>query len=209
MTEIIGKKFGDLIVEKIYYENNELNYRKYLCQCKCGEEIIVDEIDLLIGHILNCGCKFKKEFFTLNCECCNKKITVEFDKNKLNKIEKESFVDKNGKQHYDIIYELNYTCDKCKFDNTIKKDSFLSSENVQLLRKFINENCIIGSYFPLKERTTKRDFKLAYFDWLEKNNSFDKKLLNTSCNLALEKLYGETFMKSNGSVYMSKIKLKD
>lgn len=208
MIEIIGKKFGDLIVEKIHYENIELNYRKYLCRCKCGEEIIVDEGDLLTGNILNCGCKTIKEFFTLRCQCCNEEITVEFDKNKLNKVEKESFVDENGKQHYDIFYTLNYTCHKCEFDNVIKNNDFFSSEKVRLLKKFINQNCIVKNYFPLKERTTKRDFKLAYFDWLGKNNSSGERLTNNSCNLALEKLYGETFIKSNGLIYMSKIKLK-
>lgn len=209
MNKLIGKTYGDLKVEKIHYENEKLNYRKYLCKCECGEEIIVDEIDLLSGKVLNCGCKCIKEFFTLNCECCNKNITIEFDKNKLKKIEKESFIDKNGKQHYSIFYELNYLCDKCKFDRVIKNDDLLSSENVRLLKKFINENCVLSDYFPAKKRTSRKDFKFAYNNWLGKNNSFDKRLNNNSFNLALAKLYSETFIKSNGVIYLTKIKLKD
>lgn len=208
MNEIIGKIFGDLTVTELHYENNELNYRKYICKCKCGKEIIADEIDLLNGNIVNCGCKYLQEYFLLKCNCCGNKIEVPFNKSNLSKIENE-WIDKDGKQHYDIIYRIDYTCDKCEFENKIQNDNFLSSKNVQLLKKFVNENCIVGNYFPLKERITRKDFKLAYNNWLGKNGVFDKRLPNNKFNIALKKLYDETFIKSNGIFYMTKVKLKD
>ena len=57
MKDIIGKRFGKLVVLK-YVEH--INHRPYyLCKCDCGNTKIVNGHNLEMGHIISCGCYSK------------------------------------------------------------------------------------------------------------------------------------------------------
>lgn len=51
--QIIGQKFGHLIVIK---KVSEKGHTKYLCQCDCGNSIEVFASNLISGHTKSCGC---------------------------------------------------------------------------------------------------------------------------------------------------------
>ena len=53
---IIGKRFGKLVVIKLVQEGN-VHHRKYLCLCDCGKTKVVSEDNLKRGHTKTCGCR--------------------------------------------------------------------------------------------------------------------------------------------------------
>lgn len=53
-SELIGRRFGRLIVEK---KAESLNHRaRFLCVCDCGNTKLVLGQSLLSGHVKSCGC---------------------------------------------------------------------------------------------------------------------------------------------------------
>lgn len=54
IKDIIGKRFGKLIVDKIYQEDGY--YTTYLCKCDCGNNCVVRRDYLIAGTIASCGC---------------------------------------------------------------------------------------------------------------------------------------------------------
>ena len=79
-------------------------------------------------------------------------------------------------------------------------------ENNTLLT-FIKECCIIKPDIIPSLRTKRSTFRTAYDLWIKKNNNGRGKLSSKDMNLLLEKNYGETYVKSDGIVYMSIIVL--
>lgn len=56
VEDLIGKKFGRLVViEKIKKEKTDKE-TKWLCVCDCGEHTIVNNSNLRNGHTKSCGC---------------------------------------------------------------------------------------------------------------------------------------------------------
>ena len=53
---LVGMRFGKLIVEELLPESNKFNRRQYRCKCDCGNETIVSTNSLLTGHTMSCGC---------------------------------------------------------------------------------------------------------------------------------------------------------
>lgn len=54
IKDIIGKRFGKLIVDKIYQEDGFDT--TYLCKCDCGNNCVVRRDHLIAGTIASCGC---------------------------------------------------------------------------------------------------------------------------------------------------------
>jgi len=61
LINMIGKKFGKLIVIKRNYPNSKEGQPKYLCKCDCGKETVVRGYCLRRGSTKSCGC-LKEEF---------------------------------------------------------------------------------------------------------------------------------------------------
>lgn len=53
---LVGQKFGRLIVLEQLLESNKFNRRLYKCKCDCGNEIVIDGSRLSNGHTVSCGC---------------------------------------------------------------------------------------------------------------------------------------------------------
>ena len=57
MANIIGEKFGRLLVIKKIKACKETNYKtRYLCLCDCGNEILTESYKLKSKHTTSCGC---------------------------------------------------------------------------------------------------------------------------------------------------------
>ena len=61
VDDMLGKKFGKLTVIKLAEKNPNLTNRckYYLCQCECGNTVIVQGSALRQGHSTSCGCARK------------------------------------------------------------------------------------------------------------------------------------------------------
>lgn len=63
LIDLIGKRFGNLVVIKRvedYVYNScgkEIRSPKWLCQCDCGNNVVVQGGNLRSGNTTNCGCK--------------------------------------------------------------------------------------------------------------------------------------------------------
>lgn len=75
-------------------------------------------------------------------------------------------------------------------------------ENNTLL-SFVNECCEIMPNMIPSGRTKRSTFRDAYDVWIKKNNNGKGKLNSKDINLLLEKNFGEKYIKSHGTIYMS------
>lgn len=57
--DILGRQFGNLTV--IAYEGNREGAYFWRCRCKCGNETVVRQNNLLLGHTKSCGCLQKTQ----------------------------------------------------------------------------------------------------------------------------------------------------
>jgi len=65
MSKLIGKRFERLIVIQ-RTDNDKWRHSRWLCQCDCGNEIIVLGYDLKRGHTKSCGCLQKEQIIKSN-----------------------------------------------------------------------------------------------------------------------------------------------
>lgn len=54
-TDLVGKRFGKLIVKNDYIKTKS-NKAKWLCKCDCGNEKYILRHDLISGSTKSCGC---------------------------------------------------------------------------------------------------------------------------------------------------------
>lgn len=56
--DLTGKRFGRLVVEKLYDGPNHLKYKStlWVCKCDCGNTSLVETSNLMNGHTRSCGC---------------------------------------------------------------------------------------------------------------------------------------------------------
>jgi len=74
-NDIIGQKFGNLTVIQgpldITEESSwKKKQRKWLCKCKCGNEVIRVTNQLNKGTATSCGCQSKERIIKLNTQNC-------------------------------------------------------------------------------------------------------------------------------------------
>ena len=55
-TDILGQRFGKLLVIERDYENQTYEGAFWKCKCDCGNIITVSGKNLRLGHTLSCGC---------------------------------------------------------------------------------------------------------------------------------------------------------
>lgn len=53
---LIGKRFGRLLVKDVLPEPTKGHMKQWVCQCDCGKQIIVQTGNLTNGHTQSCGC---------------------------------------------------------------------------------------------------------------------------------------------------------
>ena len=203
---MIGKKFGHLTVTDIAYLNKGTNYIRYLCKCDCGNTILADEIELTMGYKESCGCTYYKEILQIECKRCKEKIEIPFNKKELKKYIEESYVDNKGKQHYNLYYKLENMCERCvKYVKSVELDN----ESKRCLVEFVEEKCLIEDNIVPRKRTLKSEFRNEYYKWLNCNNKLEYKLGRTEIDSVLKEIYDENNIKSNGLIYLRKIRLAD
>lgn len=204
--EMMGKKFGHLTVIDIAYLNKGTNYIRYLCKCDCGNIILADEIELTMGYKESCDCTYYNEIFQIECKRCKEKIEIPFNKKKSKKYIEESYVDSKGKQHYNLYYKIGNMCERCiKYVKSVE----LNDKSKKYLVEFVEEKCLIEDNIVPRKRTLKSEFRNEYYKWLNYNNKIEYKLRRVEIDSVLKEQYDEKNIKSNGLMYLTKIRLVD
>ena len=120
---LIGQKFERLLVLRRaddYVTKQGKHYSRWLCECDCGEIIVVDQSKLLNWHTKSCGC--------FRAEKISKIKSIDLTGmrfGKLTVIERlESFVDKNGSKKSSAWF-CKCDCGGCK---TVRASSLISGD---------------------------------------------------------------------------------
>ena len=149
-NNLVGKRFGRLIVLK-RMQNHPINNKvQFLCKCDCGKETIVTSDNLQRGHTLSCGCyKYEQE------KECNVK---DLSNQKFGKLLVINRVDKSNEKgvfwncrcdcgKYKIISSVSLLhgtrscgCIKSKGENLIKE--ILDKMKILYFSEYSFDNCI-------------------------------------------------------------------
>ena len=117
--DLIGQKFGKLKVLSLV----SIAPRKYLCECECGGQTIVEPGNLKDGHTQSCGCIVSLGQEKINTYLTTHKIhfkpeyttriagfvgVARYDFAILNKTnEVQYLIEFHGRQHYEVAYSWN------------------------------------------------------------------------------------------------------
>lgn len=58
--DIIGQKFGRLLVVDYYGKIGKRKLSHFLCECDCGNKTVVQYSNLCNGHTKSCGCATRR-----------------------------------------------------------------------------------------------------------------------------------------------------
>ncbi len=56
--ELVGRKYGRLLVTAPHPKSTTTNHRQWICRCDCGGEKIVSTSNLNSGNVSSCGCAY-------------------------------------------------------------------------------------------------------------------------------------------------------
>lgn len=147
---IVGQRFGKLVVVELLEKSNRFNRRLYRCKCDCGNEIIVPSSSLITDHTHSCGCllsyynMYIKQFLDTNNIENQSEYTV-FIGNKYYRFDfylpqYNLFIEYDGKQHYEPVQYYGNNIEDAK--NALRKtqehdkikDKYCKDNNINLLR---------------------------------------------------------------------------
>lgn len=153
----IGKTYGRLTILSRHMEYILDNRYPYLCQCSCGEKVIVPHKNMVTGNTLSCGC-LKSDVAGTNTK--NKRI--EDDKkiigikiNHLTILRRHNIYDKQGRLPFVCLCDCGQECIISKNhlfkENGTKSCGCVASKNVlqykDNIRKNFNWQHYIGKTF--------------------------------------------------------------
>lgn len=157
--DFLNKKFDDLtVIEKI--GSSETRYNTWLCQCLCGNTILVDTRRLVRGTVRNCGCKPKPDKR-------NGRIAEDITNQRFTKLVALERVES-------LKGRTRWFC-QCDCGNTtiattksLKEGKTISCGCIRSVRPYGNYNDLTGKKFgrlTVKEITSNRDYKGSIY-WL-------------------------------------------
>lgn len=100
-TDLIGKRFGKLIVIEYKYTNE---HKYYLCKCDCGNETVVASNKLTGNKTKSCGCLKKKHDYGVAS------FNVLFSEYKKNAIKRQIVFDLTTEQFKTLVIQNCYYC---------------------------------------------------------------------------------------------------
>ena len=111
---LVGKRFGKLVVRDLLEESDKHGRRQYICDCDCDNEIIVPSLSLTQHHTSSCGCilsywnmhigKFLNEHNIVNKPEYSVKIDDRTHRYDFYLPEYNLFIEYDGEQHYKLAH---------------------------------------------------------------------------------------------------------
>ena len=77
IEDLTGRRFGKVVV-KGFHGVNKNRVSQWLCECDCGNEIVVIRNSLISGNTTSCGCKYRS-FGDITGKRFGKLTAIEFD----------------------------------------------------------------------------------------------------------------------------------
>ena len=191
--------------------------RKIIKECYSKEgfyelNLFIDKYCIVFDKPVPIFCRISRENF-INQYCDFLYNELKSDKkinfNKLSTIltlnYNEKFV-RNGSKYW----LTHITFKRIIKENFFETDSETNTKNDLLLNNslstFIDKYCVISNNIKPTERITRQSFKIGYKSYCEQINC--AQLDYKSMKQTLKEKYNESFIKSNGTWYMSKIKFR-
>lgn len=141
--DLIGQRFGRLVVEEALPDTNKFNRKVYLCRCDCGNEIYVPSSSLTTNHTLSCGCllsyynTYIAQILTDAGICYMPEYAVEIDGVRYRfdfyLPDYNLFIEYDGQQHFNARFYIG----KCKSED----DGMRLFERAQLRDSIKNKYC--------------------------------------------------------------------
>ena len=153
IKSLLGKKFGKLIV--VQQAQSYRNHSAWLCECECGNQVIVNSVELNRGDTLSCGClkssygekiienilksnniKYIKEFSFVDL-VSEKNVPLRFDFAILNDDDTvQMLIEYDGEQHYlnktNTFWKNDSLAQRQSRDN--QKNNYCLENNIPLIR---------------------------------------------------------------------------
>lgn len=130
IKDLTGQEFGLLTVLS-YVNIEDKRGSHWLCQCKCGKQVVVSYQNLIQGKTTSCGCQHIKSKG-------EQKIAELLEKNNINFIQEKTFED-------------------CKFEDTNFPARFDFYVDNKYLIEYDGEQHFIDSFYGILEKIQKRD----------------------------------------------------
>lgn len=149
---LVGKRFGHLTVLKAYSRGKKNKSKTWICQCDCGQKVVIGTGHLISGHTQSCGCISSKGeeiigniLLRLNITHIKQKTFEECKNPKTNTKLRFDFylpdcnccIEYDGKQHF-ILDNTGYYSDEDKFKERQYRDNikniFCENNNIKLVR---------------------------------------------------------------------------
>lgn len=77
IKDLTEQRFGKLVV--IQYAGSNRNRSTWLCECDCGNTVVVNQMELMRGDTLSCGC-LRSSFGELQIEKILKESNIKYEK---------------------------------------------------------------------------------------------------------------------------------
>ena len=163
--DITGKRYGKLIAIKPYFDDWRDNNRKstmWICQCDCGNQVVVSENKLQVGSTTSCGCLISKgeERVRFVLDLYNVKYERQYKFDNLRNVDTgrrlkfdfaifningtlNSLLEYDGNQHvYGTRYSKDPEVNRMKFERLKRSDQakndYCAQHSIKLIR--INHN---------------------------------------------------------------------
>lgn len=148
--DLIGQRFGKLVVIEKLNKSNKFNRVLYKCKCDCGNEIIVPSSSLTTGHTNSCGCLLS--YYNMYIDVLLDKMKIKHEAENVVNIKEHNLrfdfylpdynlmIEYDGEQHYKPV-KYGKMSDKKAKENLEKvqkydqlKNEYCKENNINLLR---------------------------------------------------------------------------
>lgn len=172
---LVGQRFGKLVVVTQLPESNKFNRRQYICKCDCGNEVVAVGSNLSDGRILSCGCL--RSQYNAYIGIVLTKMKVDYQPEYVIKIDETYYrydfylsdynliIEYDGEQHYFPVnfggwdeLELHRQFKKIQEHDKIK-EQYCIDNNINLLRiPYWEKQNIETIIYSCLQRLNERDF---------------------------------------------------
>lgn len=200
---IIGNRFGNLVVLSEVAERNKNGHILYTCECDCGNKKNILGSSLRQKLTTSCGCVHKKKITKHGMDGTKVYRTWVGMRNRCNNPNNRRFHDYGGRGIY-VCNEWNNSFDAFYLDMGEPKPN-QSIERIDNSKPYCKENCVWAT--NKQQCNNRRSSVVVYFDGIEMTVEEYSKKVGLSVSGARKKVirefirFGNVFIKESDPAY--------